>query len=614
MKRWGTLSSEVAVASARRFSTGLALMLKTEKRSKTSRGAVPRKGVLRAVLVADAASYSRLMPEDPMGTITSLNRSRARMREIIRRHGGEDAGFPGDFLLAIFAAAGDALESAMEFLKEADQAGISVPLRFRVGLHVGDVFEQEGEYLGVAINIASRLQQCAPIGGIVMSQAFRQSLPGRLRLPVDDIGQLQLKNVEEPIHAFEVKGSGLSPDGPAVPLRAGTGGTDEHKRPSRRIEKRPRIFIRPFRAAGKAERALVFADGLMEELVTTFGVFSDVFRVSSTSNSSERRDGYEITGQVRNGDRLRITCHLTDLSTGDAIWSDRFDFGNDASYDAQERIVIAVTNALQLKLTDGEAARLWSTQSTSMAAWEEFHRGRMCEARYTSDGNLKAREHFGRAMSLDPEFVPAVVATGFSHLDAVRLGWASDHEDDLEKAFRLAESARRMDPQDPYAIALLAYVERAQGKLEQSVATMARAVHLAPRNGELVAYYADMLWMQGDAAGAVRQNRRALELFPQPSSWVRGNLGLALLWTGDCPEAQKVFETVIASDEDYARAYIGLVVALVRQGRIEQARAAYQSLLLIEPGFVPRNWIARNLHFNPADADRFMADLMLAAR
>lgn len=563
----------------------------------------PFHGVLRAVLVADAAGYSRLMPEDPAGTIASLKRHRQRMRDIVRRHGGRDAGFPGDYLLALFTGAGDALTSAMEFLEQADLQGASVPLQFRVGLHVGDVFEQSGDALGVAINIASRLQQSAPVGGIVMSHTFRESLPGRLQLPVQEIGPLRLKNVAEPVHAYELRlpvdaAPAPSPQAAAV------------QRPARRRgESRPRIYIRPFRALGKAERALVFADGLVEELVTTLGMFSDVFRTVQATTAEAGEDGFEIAGQVRNGDRLRITCHLVDRSSGDTLWADRFDFGNDASYDAQERIAVAVITALQLKLTDGETARLWSNRPTSLAAWEHFHRGRMCEARYTSESNALARTHFSRAVALDPGFVAAIVGLGFNHLDAVRLGWSVDRTADLARAFELAERAIAGDRYDPYAMSLLAYVQRAQGRQEEALATMASAVRIAPRNGEMVAYYAGMLWMQGDAAEAVLQNRRALELTPQPGSWMKANLGLALLWDKRPAEAQSVFEQVIAADPDYVRAHIGLVVALVRQSKTAEAKAVYRALMTKEPGFRPDSWNARDPHFRPADTDAFLADL-----
>ncbi len=570
------------------------------------------RGVLRAVLVADAAGYSRLMPEDPTGTIISLNRHRARMRDIVRRNNGSEAGFPGDFLLALFPSTSDALAAATEFLAQQDEPVGQVPLHFRVGLHVGEIFEHSGDVLGVAVNIAARLQQSAPIGGIVLSQTFRQSLPGKLHMPTQDIGELNLKNIDDPVRAYVMQFSGST----EVAAKAEVSPKETRARSNEVTaaeKRRPKILIRPFRALGKSERALIFADGLVEELVTTLSVFSDVFRVVRSGDQDDAKDGYEIVGQVRNGDRLRITCHLIDRDTGSTLWADRFDFGQDASYDAQEQIAVAVITALQLKLTDGDTAGLWSNRTTSLAAWEQFHRARMCEARYTSESNSRSKLYFAKAIELDPDFVPAIVGLGFSHLDAVRLGWTKDQDGDLDKARLLARQALAKDPADAYAIALMAYVERAEGKLDQSVATMARAVQIAPHNGELVAYYANMLWMQGQWSAAVSQNRRALQLTPQPTSWIQSNLGLALLWDGQAEEAQRLFETVVRSDPDYMRAYIGLIVALVRRQRIEEARQVFATLRVRDPGFQPKAWIAENLNFNPTDFEQFMSDLLAAS-
>lgn len=569
--------------------------------------------VLKAVLVADAAGFSRLLPEDPEGTIHSLNRHRVRMREIVAANGGLLAGLPGDFLLALFNTSSDALDAAVKFLKPIGYHPGQVALNFRVGLHVGDVYEQSGDYLGVAINIASRLQVSAPVGGMVMSQTFRDSLPGKPRYPLFKIGNLDLKNIDEPIAAYEMRlgESSSSPDSSVedTPPRSNA---DTSAAQVKTPHTKPTILVRPFRSMGDTTRAAVFADGLCEELITTLSVFSDVFR--SVDELSESSDGaaYEIRGQVRNGDRLRITCHLVDRRDGQALWSDRFDFGNDASYDAQERITMAVITALQIKLTEGESAQIWSSRTTSLAAWEQFHLGRMSEARYTSESNRTAREHFNAALKIDPDFVPAITSIGFSHLDSIRLGWSEDPKGSLRQALHCAKLARKLDNSDPYAIALMAYVERAQGDLDKSLQTMAKSVQSAPRNGELLAYYANMLWMQGERENAIKHYRRALRIIPQPPSWIYTNLGLALMTDDEIDDALGLFASVVENDPDYLRAHIGLVVAHSRKGNMQAAKESYRAILSIDPTFRPENWIAQSQFSDRSDAARFVADLKAA--
>lgn len=569
--------------------------------------------VLKAVLVADAAGFSRLLPEDPEGTIHSLNRHRVRMREIVAANGGLVAGLPGDFLLALFNTSSDALDAAVKFLKPIGYHPGQVALNFRVGLHVGDVYEQSGDYLGVAINIASRLQVSAPVGGMVMSQTFRDSLPGKPRYPLHKIGDLDLKNIDEPIGAYEMQIGGARPSAETPVEKDQTPvGTRSPGKPHGIAHAKPTILVTPFRSTGGTTRAAVFADGLCEELITTLSVFSDVFRSIDGLNEDDDSATYEIRGQVRNGDRLRITCHLIDRKDGQAIWSDRFDFGNDASYDAQERITMAVITALQIKLTEGESAQIWSNRNTSLAAWEQFHLGRMSEARYTSESNRSAREHFSAALNIDPEFVPAIVAIGFSHLDSIRLGWTDDENKSLNQALRNAKLARKLDRTNPYATALMAYVERARGNLDKSLQTMAKSIQAAPRNGELLAYFANMLWMHGERDNAIKQYRRALKIIPQPASWVYTNLGLALISDQKIDEALRIFSSVVESDPDFLRAHIGMVVAQVRKNRMTEAKASYQSILSIDPNFSPENWIAQSQFSDQSDTARFVADLTAA--
>ena len=561
--------------------------------------------VLKAVLVADAAGFSRLLPQDPEGTIHSLNSHRDRMRSVVADHQGLVAGVPGDFVLALFNTSSDALEAAVKFLEPVGEQIGRIALNFRVGLHVGDVYEQSGDYLGGAINIAARLQGAAPIGGIVMSQTFRDSLPGKPRHQMHRIGHLDLKNIDEPVVAYEMQiGEALETDRPASSERVVA--TPESSRVS---QDKPIILVKPFRSTGNADRAAIFADGLREELITTLSVFSDVFRSLDGMGDHMGSEAYEISGQVRNGDRLRITCHLNERLSGEAIWSDRFDFDNDASYDAQERITMAVITALQINLTEGESAQIWSSRQTSLAAWEQFHLGRMSEARYTNESNRLARNHFDRALEIDAEFVPAIVAIGFSHLDAIRLGWTDNDKKSLNQAVKQARLARKLNRGDPYAIALTAYVERAQGKLEQSLTTMAKSVQAAPRNGELLAYYANMLWMHGDLDNAVKQYRRALNIIPQPPSWIFTNLGLALMSTGQNEEARALFQSVVKDNADYIRAHIGLVVSQVRTGDIAGAQSSYDAIRSIDPTFRAESWIAQNQFSDRQDTDQFVADL-----
>ena len=103
---------------------------------------------LAAIFCADVADYSRLMHADEVQTLRALTAHRAIMDGLIAQHGGRIANTAGDSVLAEFPSVVDAVECAVtvqERLAEAN-AGVAEDraLRFRIGVHVGDVMVRSG--------------------------------------------------------------------------------------------------------------------------------------------------------------------------------------------------------------------------------------------------------------------------------------------------------------------------------------------------------------------------------------------------------------------------------------------------------------------------------------
>src|SRR3712207_145678 len=140
---------------------------------------------LAAILAADVAGYARLMAQDEVGTLRALTAHREVMDRLIAEHGGRIANTAGDSVLAEFPSAVDAAQCAVEVQKAlADlNAGVDpeLALRFRIGIHVGDVMVQGTDLLGDGVNIAARLETLAEPGGVCVSGAayayVRKALP-----------------------------------------------------------------------------------------------------------------------------------------------------------------------------------------------------------------------------------------------------------------------------------------------------------------------------------------------------------------------------------------------------------------------------------------------------
>ena len=180
--------------------------------------ALPSDPVLRdrllAILAADAAGYSRLMELEERATLAALEAARDVFREHIARHGGRVVDMAGDSVLAVFGTTVGAVEAALSVQRQlqAAQTGTAEDrrLRFRIGVHIGDVIEKpDGSVYGDGVNIAARLQSLAEPGSLAISQAVCSMVSRRVEASFDDIGEQVLKSIAQPVRAYRLRQPGL---------------------------------------------------------------------------------------------------------------------------------------------------------------------------------------------------------------------------------------------------------------------------------------------------------------------------------------------------------------------------------------------------------------------
>src|SRR5215475_6809236 len=162
---------------------------------------------LVAVFAADVEGYSRLMGADEVGTLKGLTERRAILDRIIGEHRGRIANTAGDSVLAEFGSAVDAVECAVEAQTALAEANSSLApdrrINFRIGVHIGDVMVRGGDLFGDGVNIAARLQTLARPGSVCISGVTHDQVRKVLPITFRDLGVQQVKNIEEPIRAYE---------------------------------------------------------------------------------------------------------------------------------------------------------------------------------------------------------------------------------------------------------------------------------------------------------------------------------------------------------------------------------------------------------------------------
>ncbi|MEX3010922.1 adenylate/guanylate cyclase domain-containing protein [Hoeflea sp. TYP-13] len=154
---------------------------------------------LTTILAADAAGYASAMDADEVGTLEALRAAREVFSRFITRHNGRIANTAGDGLIAEFPSVVEAVQCAIEVQRE---LGINGGLRFRIGVHLGDVIVDGGDLLGEGVNLAARLQAMAEPGGVLVSQQVYDQVHTKLSVGFEYLGEKRPKHFSEDVPVY----------------------------------------------------------------------------------------------------------------------------------------------------------------------------------------------------------------------------------------------------------------------------------------------------------------------------------------------------------------------------------------------------------------------------
>ena len=261
-----------------------------------------------------------------------------------------------------------------------------------------------------------------------------------------------------------------------------------------------------------------FAEGMTDELTAALASISQL-RV--TSRGSAMQFGGKnrpptpqigktlnvdaiVEGSVsRSGDRVRITAQLIDARADKHLWSKDFERNSSDLFALQAELATAIAAEINVRLTEGEQARLATAPSVSVAGHDAYLRGRYFFNRPSDDNLRKAIAQYEAAVKLSPAFAPAYSGLSDAYL------WAGYNE-----GFLTASEAR----------------PKARAAAEQ-------AVQLDSTSAEAHASLATFkLFYEFDWAGCEREFRRAIQLNPN-YAFAHDQFAMALAFTGRFDES-----------------------------------------------------------------------------
>ncbi|MCE9658754.1 MAG: adenylate/guanylate cyclase domain-containing protein [Burkholderiales bacterium] len=564
------------------------------------------------------------MSVDAQGTIEALETARRTFQTISVANGGRVVDTAGDSVLAIFKTAAGATAAALAIQHELEARANAVAddrrLRFRLGLHLGDVVQKaDGSVYGDGVNVAARLQSVAPAGGIVVSESIRLAVRGKVAVSFEDLGDHALKNIAEPVRAHRLLAAGPEQEGQRPPAAAAPSSLRWWQRPS---GKRNALVVSATVAASALALAAYFglgarlttsdpsAAGLppppLSILVLPFAnqtgdekkaYIADAFTMSITADLSRIRDAFVVPATtaftygtkgltvqqvakdaavrfvlggsvLTSGQEVRVTAQLVDSKTGAQLWNETFRGELSNLFALQDQVTALVGNSIGERMVI-VAARESETRKSAPQVVDLMLRARALNFRPYSMENFRERERLYReALSQEPNNVNAMVDLAATL--AIHSQWmdGSDPARDkqLTDARDLALSVKAIDPSlRGIELPLYLYAQE-HNDFEGARRALEAALAKDPKSPSAYGNFALFFMNMGEPERAVPLLKQALSVYPKGNEFIFDNLGLAYLALGDNDAAIEWLLRAVDLNTGILDVYSGLAIAYSNKG------------------------------------------------
>ncbi len=467
---------------------------------------------LAAIMFTDIVGYAALTQQDESDALRLLEEHRQLIRPLVANHKGREVKTIGDAFLFEFSSALDAALCAIAVQNAMNDRKLSrgERLAIRIGVHVGDVIQKEGDVLGDAVNIASRIEPLADPGGVCVSEQVWDQVKNKLPYPLVKIGARDLKNVAEPVEVYKVVlpwEQTTSPEAIAYPSN--------------------RIAVLPFRNMSPDPNDEYFAEGITEEIISTASGISGLKVISRTSVmgykgttkrveviGKELKVGSVLEGSFRKaGNRIRVTTQLIRVADDEHLWAQNYDRNLDDVFEVQSDVAKQVADALRVRILTPEMQLIERKPTVDTMAYTLYLKGRtLWNTRQLGDLR-EANKYFEESVHRDPAF-----ALGYGGLadcaSLFRTNWGIDREQNLEKARQFATKALELDPERAEIHATMGLVHSNNLNFGPAAAEFVRAIELKPSYANAHLWYHQILRAELRWNEALEQIDKTLELDP----------------------------------------------------------------------------------------------------
>jgi adenylate cyclase len=547
-------------------------------------------------LSADVVGYSRLISQNDERTVTTLRSCRQVVYETVRKHNGRVFGSAGDSFMIECRRPIDAVLCAVEIQGALWQRNKVLPreqqMWLRTGVSVGEAIDEDGVLHGEHVNIAARLQEACPTGGIVISEPVHAEVAGKVEFGFRPLGELMLKNIPGSFRVLEVIAdqAGMPESAPALSII-------DVSQPIPGFAGRAALAVLPLEI-GDPQSAYL-ADGFSDDLVTALSNLrwlpiidrnsSFAFREAITE---PRRIGkllgarYLLGGKLRvQGSRLRVVVRLVESEAAHILWTAQYDVRLADMLTTLDEAAASIAGTLEGRIGHAEQVRARAKRRSRLDTWELIWRGRWHLNRLTRVDAEEARRLFDEALTQDPHSVEALIHLAWWTFYDI---WTQRRSREHAISFKeLSLRALKADELDGRAHLLAGCGEILLRDPDAALRHLNEAIRLNPSLAYAYAQIGSSQMLAGRPDDAVAPLKKSLRLNPHDHYvfYVLGELAAVHYMLGEWEEAIALAEKSLGVRQAYWHARMTKIGALARSGKLQQASEELEILFAKHPNF-----------------------------
>ncbi len=483
---------------------------------------MPQQRRLAAILFTDIVGYTALMQQDESKAVAMVKRYISVLRRIVGAHSGEILNDYGDGSLCTFSSATEAVKCAEEIQKQLKQEPV-VPLR--IGLHIGEIFFEDGKVMGDGVNVASRIQSLGHANTILLSGEINNKIRNQAEFKSVSLGRFEFKNVDEPIEVFALANEGLT-----VPGREQLTGKLKEAKKKFLIKKiiaavaivlllvaasllykkfatkssasitSKTIAVLPFKniSANKEENE-PFCVGVALELQKRLEWIGGLIPIAPQSVEKYRDTKlsiaeiarqlggikYIVQGSVqRDKNKIKVFASLIDAVSGEEIWGGDYPGEVEDIFSLQEDIAQRIASELHVKITPDEQTRIGRVATKSAGAIDAYNEALTSYVKLVTavhplywDSLPSSPQHYSeyrktlalcdKAINTDPSMAEAYVLKGQTYIYSIYDWYASKAKTELvlDSVKLLGKKALQIDNSSAEAYLLISRCFEAVNRL-----------------------------------------------------------------------------------------------------------------------------------------------------